>query len=80
MSDVNQLHPNLFSHELIDLCGMLEQNIGNWHDLDMLSQYLQSHDIQDAIVYERIQLPMAQSINLIQTRLPLLNQLTAQLK
>jgi len=79
MSDVNRLQTNLFSQELIDLCGMLEQNLGNWHDLDMLSQYLQLHDIQDASVCERIHLPMGQAIDLVQTRLALLNQLVAQL-
>lgn len=79
MNDVNQLQSNLFSQELIDLCTALEQNIGNWHDFDMFSHYLLSHDIQDTNVHERTQVLVCQNIDFVQARLALLNQLVAQL-
>lgn len=75
MKDVNTIGRSLFDNELVKLCESLEQDLGQWHDLEMFSQFVIKKQCISADIDAKLQLAMNDVVEVIESKVPHLKQL-----
>jgi CHAD domain-containing protein len=74
MKDVNEISPLLFNAQLVALYSVLEQKLGDWHDLDMLYHYLVKHQCAVSAIDNKYQPAMTKVVEAIQYQARLLEE------